>query len=355
VTLAVSRPATLATLLVGSVLAAGAGVLLPGFIVSILSLVLISALLAASVNMLAGEVGLVSIGHAGIAAVSAYGVAWATVHGHGLAVQIALASVLTLVASIGYGLLTMRSRGIVFLMITLALGMVVFGLASKLSSLTGGQNGLTGITRPDVLADGRVFYFFSLLVFVIVAAALYLLGRSPFGLTLRGVRDSEVRMASLGYSVPRVKFFAVIFSGAVAGLAGILAVWHSQFMSPATATFARSALAVVMVIVGGTGTVLGPLVGAGVVVGAEHWLSSYVERWPTVLGLVFVLVVLFAPRGVVGGAASIARRVTGDPRVDSAAPPASGAAAAVIGTSVGTSPLDVGSSNEDRWKEEETG
>jgi branched-chain amino acid transport system permease protein len=145
--------------------------------------------------------------------------------------------------------------------------------------------------------------------------------RSPFGLTMRGVRDSETRMASLGYSVARIKFTAVMLSGMIAGLAGALAVWHALFMSPAMATFGRSAFAVVMVILGGAGTLLGPLVGAAVVVGAEHWLSSYVERWPTLLGLVFILVVLFAPRGVLGELSVVAVRLLGRSRADHAASP----------------------------------
>lgn len=277
-----------------------APLVLPGYAVSILSLVLIGALLASSVNMLAGQVGLLSLGHAGIAATAAYAVAWASLRDLGTPIQLALAMVATLAVSAVYAITTMRTRGIVFLMITLALGMIVFGLALRLASVTGGQNGLTGIARPDPLGDPTSFYVFTLAVFAIVLLGLGLLRRSPFGLSLRGVRDSESRMASLGYSVPAIKFWATMISGAIAGLAGVLIVWQAEFMSPAVASFSRSALAVVMVIIGGTGTLIGPLVGATVVVGTEHWLSSYVERWPTLLGLVFILVVLFARRGVVG-------------------------------------------------------
>jgi branched-chain amino acid transport system permease protein len=302
-----ARP-TLGLLAALLVLGAAAPLVLPDFAVSILTLVFISALLAASVNMLTGQVGLVSLGHAGIAASAAYAVAWATVHGHGVLVQLGLALALTVAVSSVYALTTMRSRGIVFLMITLALGMIVFGLAYRLASVTGGQNGLTGIDRPAVLAGGDAFHAFSVAIFGLAVAALWVVERSPFGLAMRGVRDSESRMASLGYSVPRIKFLAVMLSGLLAGASGVLAVWHAQFMSPAAATFGRSALAVVMVILGGAGTLLGPLVGAAVVVGTEHWLSSYVERWPTLLGLAFILVVLFAPRGVLGALSGLGGR-----------------------------------------------
>ena len=296
-----SRGIRSALLLVGAALVVAAPFLLPPYAVTLLSLVFVAGLLAASVDFLAGQAGLVSIGHAGISAASAYGVAWATVREHGVEVQLAAALVVTLVVSAVYALTTMRTNGIVFLMITLALGIVVFGLALKLSTVTGGQNGLTGIRRPDFVADPTAFYLLAAALFAAATAFRWLVSRSPFGLVLRGVRESESRMSSLGYSVTRVKFAAVMLSGLLAGVAGVLTVWQSQFMSPNTASFGRSAMAVVMVIVGGAGSLLGPLVGAGIVVGAEHWLSSYVDRWPTVLGLVFIAVVLFAPRGLLGG------------------------------------------------------
>jgi branched-chain amino acid transport system permease protein len=204
--------------------------------------------------------------------------------------------------------MTMRTRGIVFLMITLALGMIVYGLAQKLPGLTGGQNGLTGVPRPALVTDAGPFYLLTLACLVLAMAACGALDRSPFGLTLRGVRESEGRMASLGYPVARAKLLAMLCSGLLAGLAGVLAAWQAQFVSPASASFSRSAFATVMVIVGGTGTLLGPVVGAGVVVGVEHWLSSWVERWPTLLGIVLIVVVLFARGGVVGALQELVRR-----------------------------------------------
>lgn len=296
-------------LAVGVAAVLAAPYILPPYLISLLTLTFIAALLAGSVNLLAGLGGLVSIGHAGIAAAGAYGMAWAAVHDLGLLPQLLLAAALTLAVGAVYAVTTMRTKGIVFLMITLALGMVVFGLALKLSSVTGGQNGLTGIDRPPAVAKWWQFYFLTAGVFGIGAFAMWVVSRSPFGLTLRGIRESESRMASLGYSVPSTKFAAVLLSAAFAGVAGVLAAWNSQFLSPSAAAFSRSALAVVMVILGGVGTLLGPLVGAGIVVGAEHRLSSFVERWPTVLGVVFILVVLFAPQGIVGGIQNLTRNV----------------------------------------------
>lgn len=293
-----------------------AGVVLAPFVLSsylltLLTLVFIAGLLAASVNFLAGEAGLVSMGQAGIAAAAAYGVAYATVRGHDVIVQVGLALLVSIVISLVYALMTMRSRGIVFLMITLALGMIVFGLAYKLASVTGGQNGLTGIVRPALIAESSTFYLVCAAAFAAGTLLLRHVSRSPFGLAVRGVRESESRMSSLGYRVAAIKVGAVMVAGLVAGTAGVLGVWQTEFISPSIAQFSRSALAVVMVILGGTGTPLGPLVGAGVVIGAEFWLSTYVERWASVLGVVFILVVLFARRGIVGELEARSRRLWG--------------------------------------------
>jgi branched-chain amino acid transport system permease protein len=284
---------------------------LPSYAVTLLTLVAVAALLAGSVNLLAGLAGLVSIGHAGIAAAGAYGVAWAAVRDLGLGAQLGIAAAVTLAVSVVYALTTMRTSGIVFLMITLALGMTVFGLALKLPAITGGQNGLTGVSRPDLVDQWWQYYFFAAAVSALGALAMAVVSRSPFGLTLRGIRESPSRMTSLGYSVTAAKFVAVVISGVFAGCAGVLLAWNAEFMSPSVASFPRSALAVVMVIVGGVGTLLGPLVGAGVVVSAEYWLSSYVERWQTVLGALFILVVMFNPGGIVGGVGGLARRLVG--------------------------------------------
>jgi branched-chain amino acid transport system permease protein len=240
------------------------------------------------------------MGHAGVAAGAAYAVAWAVREQMGLGSQLLLALVVTVVVSAIYGLTAMRTNGLVFLMITLALGMVVYGLALKWSKVTGGQSGLTGIRRPDALDDPYAFYYFCLAVLGVVLALLAVVSRSPLGLTFRGVRDSESRMTSLGYATPATKFAAMLLSGLVAGVAGVLSVWNTEFMSPSAAAFEVSAMAVIIVIIGGVGAPLGPLIGAALGVGIEPWLSSYVERWPTLLGLLFIAVVILMPRGVAG-------------------------------------------------------
>ncbi|MDQ2625164.1 MAG: branched-chain amino acid ABC transporter permease [Actinomycetota bacterium] len=269
----------------------------PSYYVSIATLVLGSAVLAAAVNMLVGEVELFSLGHAGIAAAAAYGLAWASGQGYDYPGQLLVALGMTVLASVIYGLISMRTTGVFFLMVTLAAGMVCFGMAYRWSSVTGGDNGITGIRRPPFVAEYWQFYFLVLVALLVVTFALYRLSVSPLGLTLRGIRDSQSRMQSLGYRVAAYKFTAVVMSGMVAGLAGVLLVWHHEFISPAFAGFQASALALVMVVLGGAGRLYGPLVGAAIVVLIQQVLSTYVERWPTVLGVIFILAVIVVQRG----------------------------------------------------------
>lgn len=292
------------------------------YYVSLISIVFISAILASSINMLAGDANLVSLGHAGIAAAAGYGLAWASRQGFDLWGQLAVAGIMTVVTSIIYGLISMRTKGIFFLMVTLAAGMVCYGIAFRWSSVTGGDNGLTNISRPAGLTQYWQFYFFVLVVFVIVTAALVITSRSPFGLAMRGIRDSETRMRSLGYNVANYKFVAVFLSGIVAGIAGVLAVWQFEFISPSAGGFDKSAMVMVMVIIGGIGTLFGPLLGATLVVSIEQVLSTYVERWPMILGALFIAVVIFAPQGLDGGIRQLTawfrrRRSPKDPPVTS--------------------------------------
>ncbi|EYR64099.1 ABC transporter permease [Actinotalea ferrariae CF5-4] len=279
-----------------------------GYQVSIASTVLIAAILASTVNFLAADGGMASLGHGAIAGAAAYGAGWASLQGHSMATQIALAMVVGILVTTVYGVLSMRTNGIYFLMVTLALGMVVFGLAYRLSSVTRGENGITGIERPEVLAEPWAFYLFLVGCFAVTTAALWVVSRSPFGATLRGIRDSESRMRSLGYYVPAYKLGAFMISGTIASLAGLLAVWHTHFVSPSATELGRSVLLIVMVLLGGLGTTLGPLVGAAIVILVENVVSNSVERWPTVLGLIFILTILFARAGLVGSAAKVLRR-----------------------------------------------
>ena len=278
---------------------AAAPYVFPSYVIGLLTLVLIAAVFAASINLLAAG-GLFSAGHAGISAAAGYGLAYATAHGQAWPQALVLALLVAGVVAGVYALTSMRTATIYFLMVTLALGMVVFGLAYRLNALTGGENGLRDVDRPAAVAEYWQFYYLCLVVLALALAALWVIGRSPFGLALRGIRDSESRMRSLGYNVAGFKFQAVVLSGLLAGVSGVLATYQAEFISPASASFGRSALGLVMVILGGAGTLLGPLAGAAVVALAQNELSVHMDRWQTALGLLFIAVVLFVPQGLTG-------------------------------------------------------
>ena len=211
-----------------------------------------------------------------------------------------------LVAVLGgaiFALLALRARGSYFLMITLALAQVVWGIAFGWRTLTGGDDGLPGIRRPTFivsLADQDAFYYFVVLLVGLSAIALTAIVRSPFGLALRGIRESETRMLALGFNVWRHQFAAFIIAAGFAGLAGCLFVYQNRFVSPNFMHVVMSAEALIMVILGGVGTLLGPAVGAGLIIFLEDFISSQTERWLLVLGVIYVATTLFAPRGLIG-------------------------------------------------------
>jgi branched-chain amino acid transport system permease protein len=273
--------------------------------------ILIAAMAAASVSFLVGEAGLASLGHGAIAGTASYGMAWAFHQGWDTGLSIILAIALTLAVSLIYGLLTMRTSGIYFLMVTLAIGMLIYGLAFRMSSVTGGDNGLL-LQRPEWInarENWWIFYYLVLALLIVTTLVLWVVARSPFGASLRGVRDNESRMRSLGYSVAGYKVAAFMISGFVAGISGVLGAWNTQSVSPESVNVETSILLIVMVILGGVGTRLGPLVGATIVILVKFTVSSYVDRWQTLLGIVFIVVILLAREGVVGSIGKLTNRI----------------------------------------------
>jgi branched-chain amino acid transport system permease protein len=231
-------------------------------------------------------------------------------HGMGWlpAMLLGLLGVLVLAALLG--LVAIRVRAIAFVMITLAIGQIAFGLAVRWTNVTGGDDGLAVASRPSFVAGAVDYYYVTLIVLVVCAAALRALVASPFGLTLRGVRDNEERMRSLGYTVGLHKYLAFVISAGFAGIAGVLFAFFNLYMSPSAIDFQHNALAVLMTFTGGLGTLWGGIVGAIVVMFFQQWLSQYTPRWITFLGIVFVLTVLFARRGLYGSLRAALRRRT---------------------------------------------
>jgi branched-chain amino acid transport system permease protein len=199
-----------------------------------------------------------------------------------------------------FALLAIRTSGAYFLLLTLALGMIVWGVCLRWTSVTGGENGLRGAARPEAIGDHRTFYYLVLAVVILVTALMWRFVRSPFGLTLRGIRDSESRMRALGYDVSLHLFIAFTVSGFFAGVAGALYALFNSFVSPSSVALSQSVEGLLMAIIGGVGTLFGAFIGAFAIIGLENLVSQYTERWQTVLGLMFVLTMIFAPEGVLG-------------------------------------------------------
>lgn len=266
--------------------------------------IMIFGLLALSTDLLLGHAGLFSLCHASFFAVSAYVTAILHVrHGFGTAVAapvgILAGTVLALIFAVA-----VRTRGVYFILITLAFGYIVWGVTYRWASFTGGDNGVTNVPLPSIgpwhVNDVTSYYYVVLIVILLCAAAYYTLVTSPFGLTLRGIKSSESRMRSLGYSVGWHLYAGFVLSGVLASIAGVLYVYFNRFINPTAAAFPVSVEAVLMAIIGGTGTIIGPFIGAGIVLVLRNWVSGFFHYYTGVLGIVFIVTVLWAPQGIMG-------------------------------------------------------
>jgi branched-chain amino acid transport system permease protein len=288
--------------------------ILPPYYVGLVVKMMVFALFAMSLDLLLGYAGMPSLGHAAYFGMAAYTTGLLALKA-GWTVWLALPAGIAMAAltSVVFGLLALRTRGSYFLMITLALSQVLWGIAFGWRSLTGGDDGLPEVPRPDLslpwsMSDNTPFYYFVLLFFVVGTLVLVRIVASPFGYVLRGIRESETRMLVLGYDVWRYKLVAFVVAAAFAGLAGCLYVYFNRFVSPDYVHVVRSAEVLLMVILGGAGTLIGPAVGATLIVLLENLISTYTERWVTVLGIIYVLVALLAPNGIAGLIASLRKQ-----------------------------------------------
>jgi branched-chain amino acid transport system permease protein len=262
-----------------------------------------------SIDILAGFAGRTSLGHGAIFGVSTYVVMYTTAHaGIGPIPAFALGVLAATVLAAVFALLAVRTSGVYFLLLTLALGMVVWGICARWTEVTGGENGIRGDIRPAFLDVDRNFYWLVLAAAALSSFAMWRFVRSPFGLALRGIRDSESRMQSLGYHVPLHVFIGFTVSGFFAGVAGALYAYYNNFVSPSTVALAQSVEGLLMAIVGGIGTLFGAFVGAVTIIALENIVSAYTERWPTVLGVAFIGIMIFAPEGIVGAMGKIVAR-----------------------------------------------
>jgi branched-chain amino acid transport system permease protein len=284
-------------------------VIFPGYQTSLATLTLIYALLAMSVDILAGFAGRTPLCHGAIFGAATYAVMYyVTAAGGNPWAGVAFGIAAAVVVSLVFALLAVRTTGVYFLLLTLALGMIVWGVCQRWTSVTGGENGLRGNVRPDWLADPVRFYYFVLAVGLAASFVMWRCVRSPFGLALKGIRESESRMRSLGYNTTHHLVLGFLFSGLMAGISGVLYAFFNSFVSPSTVALAQSVKGLLMAIIGGVGTLFGGVVGAAIIIILENVVSSFTERWSMVLGLLFVLTMIFTPEGIVGKLRSLLGR-----------------------------------------------
>ncbi|HKW94607.1 MAG TPA: branched-chain amino acid ABC transporter permease [Methylomirabilota bacterium] len=271
--------------------------------VKLLQEILIWGVFAMSLDLLMGYAGMVSFGHSAFFGVGGYVAALALAKSPGLVSALVLPALAAGLAALIIGFFSIRVSGVYFIMLTLAFSQMFYAYTFQVSWL-GAEDGLVGIPRPVMpgweIASLRGFHGYLLALVGLVALALWRVTRSPFGHVLRGIHENEARMAALGYAVDRYKLLAFVIAGVVAGLAGSLYTQFTGSITPDAFFWKTSGEALLMVIIGGTGTLGGATLGAAAFILLQSLVSTYTERWMLILGVTFILLVLFAPGGIVG-------------------------------------------------------
>jgi branched-chain amino acid transport system permease protein len=284
------------------------------FGLSLATSILVLSIFTMSLDLLLGYAGLPSFGHAAFLGLGAYGTAIFSVRlgMSNLGVSLLVAIVLASVGSLVLGLLALRTSGVYFLMLTLAFAQMLSAVAEKWGPVTGGTNGLPGVKSPELfvpgltVARGIPYYFLTLAMTVLCFFVMFRLINSPFGRSLIGIHQNEARMRAMGYNTRLYKLAAFWVAGVFASIAGVLYAYFNQFISPGDVGFTVSGTAVLMVLLGGEATLIGPLLGTASYVVIQNVLSSlFTGRWQLILGALFVVFVLFVRGGIVGGWAKL--------------------------------------------------
>lgn len=275
------------------------------FHLNLLTEIFILGIFALSLNVLVGYTGLVSLGHAAFFGTGAYasGIIAKEVSSNFL-VTLLLSLVASVLISALIGIFCMKVNGFYFLMLTLAFSQMIYSIIHQSTNLTGGSNGLSGIPSPVIgsmdFSNPVMLFYLILLLFIVVFVGLSLVVRSPFGKVLIGIRENETRMKSMGYHTTLYKYAAFVIAGGLGGISGSLYTNFNGFISPSDVYWTMSGSVLIMVIIGGTGTMLGPVLGAAFIVGLETIVSSYTSSWMLIIGAIFILFVVFFPKGIVG-------------------------------------------------------
>jgi len=285
--------------------------ILPAFaglaLVSLTTKILIYGLLVMSLDFLVGYTGLWAFGHAAFFGIGAYatGILFREFGITNFLITAPVSIFLAVLCACFFGVIALRVSQIYFLLITIAMGQLVFGIvntsAGSLGAITGGSDGLGGIPYPGLgfSFTSSSYYYFSLIIVILCTFLIYRIVHSPFGYSLQGIRESEIRQRALGYNTWLYRYIAFIVGGFFAGVAGVLYVHFNGFISPDSVGVEASGLLWLMLIVGGGGTLWGGLIGSAVILALEYFVSGITpERWPLIMGACFVVVVLFFRQGL---------------------------------------------------------
>ncbi|MBN2031738.1 MAG: branched-chain amino acid ABC transporter permease [Deltaproteobacteria bacterium] len=313
-----------ASLLAWGTLILVAGVLLPlavrQYQLAILTEIIIFALFAVSYNLLLGYAGLLSFGHAMFFGTGAYTVAIVINHIPSLSFfgAVILSLSVTTITGLVVGSFLLRHKGTPFALLTLAFNALFYAIATKWHSITGGDDGLS-IFRPDInigfaqLSTSSIpaFYYITFIIIGLVMLFSWYFTRTAMGQTVLLMRENEERMKFLGYNTNVSRLILFVFTGFLAGLAGIFYALFFQFTSITAISIDMSTIVLLMVIIGGTGSFVGPIIGACVYIYLQDFLSDITDRWPFIMGLIFIFMILYVPKGLSGLIYSLIERLRG--------------------------------------------
>jgi branched-chain amino acid transport system permease protein len=281
--------------------------LLPLYLMTLLIEALILGLFAMSLDLMVGYARLFSFGHAAAFGFGAYASGWLLLHTQmPMLCAVPLAALLAGVVAIGVAWVCTQATGVSFSMLTLAFAQLLYAVAFKWTSVTGGSDGLAGIPRRpgpfgfEALSSRSGFYYLVLLLLAASLSFCWAVVRSPFGAVLRGIRENEAKTLALGFNTRRYKIAVVALAYGLGGLAGALYAPFAGFANTELLFWLFSGQVLIMVIVGGAGTLIGPILGAAFFLVVEHQLSNYTEAWALLFGLIFIAFVIFAPEGIWG-------------------------------------------------------
>lgn len=286
-----------------AVLLGASGLVLDAYPARLLREILIWGLFAMSLDLLMGHAGMVSFGHSAFFGVGGYVAALALQASPTLLSGLLLPMLAGALVAAGIGYLCVRVSGIYFIMLTLAFSQMFYAVAFQSAAL-GAEDGIIGVPRPAelgmLLSEPAVFHAYAVGIVALVMFALYRIQISPFGHVLRAIHSNELRLSAVGYGVPRYQLLAFVVAGTVAALAGSLYTQEVGSITPDAFLWITAGEVLLMVIIGGSGALFGPLLGAALFILLQSIVSSYSERWMLIVGLTFVFLVLLAPQGIAG-------------------------------------------------------